>query len=64
MTELPVKNANALSGSQDLLQLNKEMMTLRRDVELPKPIGELKMKPPDRDVLVPKLVDLEFNLSS
>ncbi len=64
MTELPVKNANALSGSQDLLQLNKEMMTLRRDVELPKPIGELKMKPPDLDVLVPKLVDLEFNLLS
>ncbi len=59
--ELPPKNTQAISDNRDVMRLNKEMMALLRDVELPTPIADLKRKPPKLDVLVPQLADLEFD---
>lgn len=59
--DLPPKNSQAISDSREVMRLNKDMMALLRDVKLPKPLADLKRKPPELDVLVPQLADLEFN---
>ena len=61
VSELPPKQAAKLSESAELLALNKELMTLVRDVELPKTIAELERRPPQLDTMASKLAELEFN---
>lgn len=59
--EITPKQAALLNENQDRMRLNKEMMTLVRDLDLPQSVEELEMRSPDLGNLAQKLVDLEFH---